>query len=54
MHFIIKLIHNRVIEVLLFPTEDQVEDIFTNFLTKAKFSKLQSMFIVHEVVIKGG
>jgi hypothetical protein len=40
MHFIRKLIHDQVIEVLFFPTEDQVADIFTKSLTEAKFSKL--------------
>ena len=54
MHFIINLVHDRVLEVLFFPTDDQVVDIFTNSLTKAKFSKLQSMVGVHEFVIKGG
>jgi hypothetical protein len=33
MHFIRKLIHDQVIEVLFFPTEDQVADIFTKSLT---------------------
>jgi hypothetical protein len=54
MYFIIKFIHDRVIEVLFFPTKDQVVDIFTKSLMEAKFSKLQSMLGVHEVVIKGG
>jgi hypothetical protein len=54
MHFIENLIHDQVIEVLFFPTEDQVTDIFTKSLIEAKFSKLQSMFGVHEVFIKGG
>jgi hypothetical protein len=54
MHFIKKLIHDQVIEVLFFPTEDQVADIFTKSLTEAKFSKLRSMLGVQEVVIKGG
>jgi hypothetical protein len=54
VHFIRKLIHDHVIEVLFFPTEDQVVDIFTKSLTEAKFSKLRSMLGVHEVVIKGG
>jgi hypothetical protein len=54
MHFIRKLIHDRVIEVLFFPTEDQVADIFTKSLTEVKFSKLRSMLGVQEVVIKGG
>jgi hypothetical protein len=40
MHFIRKLIHDQVIEVLFFPTEDQVADIFTKSLIEAKFSKL--------------
>jgi hypothetical protein len=40
MHFIRNLIHDQVIEVLFFPTEDQVADIFTKSLTEAKFSKL--------------
>ena len=38
MHFIRKLIHDQVIEVLFFPIEDQVADIFTKSLTEAKFS----------------
>jgi hypothetical protein len=54
MHFIIKLIRDQVIEVLFFPTKDQVADIFTMSLTEAKFSKLRSMLGVQEVVIKGG
>jgi hypothetical protein len=54
MHFIRKLIHDQVIEVLFFSTEDQVADIFTKSLTEAKFSKLRSMLGVEEVVIKGG
>jgi hypothetical protein len=53
MHFNIKLIHDRVIEVLFFRREDQVADIFTKSLTKAKFSKLRSMLGVQEIVIKG-
>jgi hypothetical protein len=54
MHFIIKLIHDQVIELLFFPTKDQVADIFTKSLTEAKFSQLRSMLGVQEVVIKGG
>jgi hypothetical protein len=54
MHFIRKLIHNQVIELLFFPTEYQVADIFTISLREAKFSKLRSMLGVQEVVIKGG
>jgi hypothetical protein len=54
MHFIINLIHDQVIEVLFFPTEDQVVDIFTKSLTEVKFSKLRSMLGVQEVFIKGG
>jgi hypothetical protein len=33
LHFIRNLIHDRVIEVLFFPTDDQVVDIFTKSLT---------------------
>jgi hypothetical protein len=54
MHFIRKLIHDQVIEVLFCPIEDQVADIFTKSLTEAKFSKLRSMLGVQEAVIKGG
>ena len=54
MHFIRKLIHDQVIEVLFFPTKYQVADIFTKFLIEEKFSKLRSMLGVQEVVIKGG
>ena len=54
MHFIKNLVHDSVIEVLYFPTNDQVADIFTKALTKAKFSKLRSMLGVHECVLKGG
>jgi hypothetical protein len=43
MHFIRNLIDDQVIEVIVFPTEDQVADIFTKSLTEAKFSKLRSM-----------
>jgi hypothetical protein len=54
MHFIRKLIHDQVIEMLFFPTEDQVADIFTKSLTEANFSKLRSMLGFQEVVFKGG
>jgi hypothetical protein len=54
MHFFGKIIHDRVIEVLFFPTEDQVVNIFTKSLTEAKFSKIRSMLGVQEVIIKGG
>ena len=54
MHLIIKLVHDRVLEVIFFPTYDQVADIFTKSLTEAKFSKLRSMLGVQECVLKGG
>jgi hypothetical protein len=54
MHFIRNLIHDQVIEVLFFPTEYQVADIFIKSLTEEKFSKLRSMLEVQQVVIKGG
>jgi hypothetical protein len=54
MHFIKKRIHDQVIEVLFFPIEDQVVDIFTKSLTETNFSKLRSMLGVQEIVIKGG
>jgi hypothetical protein len=54
MHFIKNLIHDRVIEVLFFPTKYQVADIFTKSLTEVKFSNIQSMLGVQEVVIKEG
>eukprot|EP00253_Pinus_taeda_P028727 PITA_28727 len=40
MHFIIKLIHDHVLKVQYCSTNDQVADIFTKALTKAKFTKL--------------
>ena len=54
MHFIKNLVHDYILEVLFFPTNDQVADIFTKSLTKAKFSKLRSMLGVQECVFKGG
>ena len=54
MHFIRNLVHDHVLEMLYFPTDDQVEDIFTKSLTKVNFSILQSMLGVQECVIKGG
>jgi hypothetical protein len=54
IHFIKKIIHDQVTEVIFFPTEDQVANIFTKSLTEEKFSKLRSMLGVQEVVIKGG
>ena len=54
MNFITKLIHDHILEVLFFPTNDQLVDIFTKSLTEGKFSKLQSMLSVQELVIKGG
>ena len=43
MHFIKKLLQDRVIEVLYCPIDDQVVDIFTKALTGAKFTKLRFM-----------
>ena len=54
MHFIRNLVHDHVIKVVYFPTDDQVVDIFTKSLTEAKFSKLRSMLGVQECVLKGG
>ena len=54
MHFIINLVHDRILEVLFFPTDDQVADIFTKSLIEANFPKLQYMLGVQEFVIKGG
>ncbi len=54
MHFIRKLIHDHVLEVQYCSTDDQVVDIFTKALTEAKFTKLQFMVGVQEVVTKGG
>eukprot|EP00253_Pinus_taeda_P021193 PITA_21193 len=54
MHFIRKLIHDHVLEVQYCSTDDQVADIFTKTLTKAKFNKLRFMVGFHEVVTKGG
>jgi hypothetical protein len=51
MHFITKLIHDHILEVLFFPPNDQVTDIFTKFLIEAKFSKLRSMLGIQEVAI---
>eukprot|EP00253_Pinus_taeda_P031192 PITA_31192 len=53
MHFIRKLIHDHVLEVQYCSKDDQVADIFTKALTKAKFTKLRFMVGVQEVVIKG-
>eukprot|EP00253_Pinus_taeda_P018720 PITA_18720 len=54
MHFIRNLIHDHVLEVQYCSTDDQVADIFTKALTKAKFTKLRFMVGVQEVVTKGG
>ena len=54
MHFIKNLVHDCVLEMLYFPRDDQVVEIFTKYLTEAKFSKLQSMLGVQECVLKGG
>ena len=54
MHFIRNLVHDHVIEMLYFPTDDKVVDIFTKSLIEAKFSKIRSMLGVQECVLKGG
>ena len=51
MHFIRNLVHDCVFQ--MFPTDDQVADIFTKSLTEAKFSKLQSMLGVQNVSLRG-
>ena len=52
MNFIKKFIHDHVLEVQYFSVDDQVADIFTKALTKAKFTKLQFMVGVQEFVTK--
>eukprot|EP00253_Pinus_taeda_P024169 PITA_24169 len=54
MHFIRKLIHDHVLEVQYCSTDDEVANIFTKALIEAKFTKLQFMVGVQEVVTKGG
>eukprot|EP00253_Pinus_taeda_P013726 PITA_13726 len=54
MHFINKVIHDHVLEVQYYSTDDQVVDIFTKALTEVKFTKLQFMVGVQEFVTKGG
>ena len=54
VHFIRNLTSDYILEVLYFPTEDQVADIFTKTLTEVNFTKLRLMSGVQEVVIKGG
>ena len=54
MHFMINLVHDRVLEMLYFPIDDQVADIFTKSLIEVKFSKLRSMLGVQECVLMGG
>jgi hypothetical protein len=54
MQLIKNLIHDQVIEVIFFHTEDQVGKNFTMSLIEAMFFKLRSMLGVQEVVIKGG
>ena len=48
IHFLRKLIHDRVFEVQYCPTNDQVVDIFTKALTEVKFTKIRSMLGVQE------
>ena len=48
MHFIKNIVHDRVLEMLYFPIDDQVADIFTKSLTEVKFSKLRSMLGVYD------
>ena len=54
MHFIRNLVHDRVLEMIYCPTNDQGVDIFTKSLTEVIFSKLRSMLGVQECVLKGG
>ena len=54
MQFIRNLVHDHVLEMLYFPTDDKVANIFTKSLIEAKFSKLHCMFGVQECVLKGG
>ena len=43
MHFIKNIVHDRVLEMLYFPTYDQVAEIFTKSLTEVNFSKIRCM-----------
>ena len=53
MHLIRKLIHDQVIEVLFFPTEDQVADIFIKSLTEVNFSKFDLCQEFMKLSLKG-
>jgi hypothetical protein len=54
MYSIKKLIRDHVLEMLFFPIDDQVAEIFTKSLVERKFSKLRFMLGFQEIVIKGG
>eukprot|EP00253_Pinus_taeda_P009321 PITA_09321 len=53
MHFIRELIHDHVLELQYCSTNDQVADIFTKALTKAKFTKLRFMVEFRKLSLKG-
>eukprot|EP00253_Pinus_taeda_P029019 PITA_29019 len=53
MHFIIKFIHDHVLEVQYCSIDDQVGDIFTKALTKVKFIKLRLWLEFRKLSLRG-
>ena len=52
MHYIIELVHDRIIVLQYFPIDKQIADIFTKRFTEKKFSYLHSMMGVSYIMVK--
>jgi hypothetical protein len=53
-HYLRQLGHENVVSLEYCITNDQVVDIFTKPLTKARFIKIHMMLWIHEATIMGG
>ena len=43
MHYITELVHDRTIILQYFPTDEKIEDIFTEIFLENKFTYLRSV-----------
>jgi hypothetical protein len=53
-HYLRQLVHDNVVSLVYYRTNDQVVDIFTNTLSKAIFITICTMLRLQEDAILGG
>lgn len=54
VHYVRHLVHEKVVSLLYYKTDDQVVDIFMKSLSEAKFVKFYDLIGLQETTIMGG